>query len=160
MNRSLLKILLTIAVIVITGSCKKENQPHIDSSIIGHPRILLFEGEEDQIKDLIESDESWEKMHLAILEECDSIIEEPHLQRVMVGRRLLGTSREFLRRVFYLSYAYRMTKDVRFLLKAKAEMLGFECEVPANTSQAFEVILVPKSVEQEAAFLNIPLDKW
>ena len=39
-------------------------------------------------------------------------------------------------------------------------MVGFECEVPANTSQAFEVILVPKTIEAEAAFLNISLDEW
>jgi hypothetical protein len=78
----------------------------------------------------------------------------------MVGRRLLGTSRELLQRVFYLSYAYRMTEDVRYLLKAKAEMVGFECKMPPSTSQAFEVILVPKRVEAEAAFLNITLDEW
>ena len=39
-------------------------------------------------------------------------------------------------------------------------MVGFECEVPANTSQAFEVILVPRPVETEAEFLNITLDEW
>jgi hypothetical protein len=39
-------------------------------------------------------------------------------------------------------------------------MVGFECEVPANTSQAFEVILVPEPVDAEAAFLNTTLDDW
>jgi hypothetical protein len=39
-------------------------------------------------------------------------------------------------------------------------MVGFECEVPANTSQAIEVILVPKPVETEAEFLNITLEEW
>ena len=39
-------------------------------------------------------------------------------------------------------------------------MVGFECDVPANTSQAFEVILVPKPVDSEAAFLNITLGEW
>lgn len=39
-------------------------------------------------------------------------------------------------------------------------MVGFECEIPANTSEAFEVMLVPKPVESEATFLNITLDKW
>ncbi len=39
-------------------------------------------------------------------------------------------------------------------------MVGFECDVPANTSQAFEVILVPKPVETEATFLDITLDEW
>ncbi len=39
-------------------------------------------------------------------------------------------------------------------------MVGFECEVPANTSQSFEVILVPKPVEGDAVFLDITLDEW
>jgi hypothetical protein len=39
-------------------------------------------------------------------------------------------------------------------------MVGFECDVPANSSQAFEVILVPKPVEAEAAFLDKTLDEW
>ena len=39
-------------------------------------------------------------------------------------------------------------------------MVGFECDVPANTSQAFEVILVPASVESEATFLDMKLDDW
>jgi hypothetical protein len=39
-------------------------------------------------------------------------------------------------------------------------MVGFECEIPANTSEVFEVILVPKPVESEATFLNITLDEW
>ncbi len=139
MNKSLISIILAIGVMGIAGSCKKENQPRIDSSVIGHPRILLLEGEEQQIHDLIESDEAWKKMHLAILEECDSILEEPHLQRVMVGYRLLGTSRELLRRVFYLSYAYRMTEDVRYLLKAKAEMVGVSMFTDWNPSHFLDV---------------------
>jgi len=135
----LIRIIVAITVIGIAGSCKKENQSPIDSSIVGHPRILLFEGEEEQIHDLIESDEAWKKMHLAILEECDSILEKPQLQRVMVGRRLLGTSRELLQRVFYLSYAYRMTEDVRYLLKAKAEMVGVSMFTDWNPSHFLDV---------------------
>jgi hypothetical protein len=39
-------------------------------------------------------------------------------------------------------------------------MVGFECEVPARTSQAFEVLLVPETAEANAAFLDISLDEW
>jgi hypothetical protein len=39
-------------------------------------------------------------------------------------------------------------------------MVGFECDVSANTSQAFEVILVPEPVEAEAAFLDKTLNEW
>jgi hypothetical protein len=39
-------------------------------------------------------------------------------------------------------------------------MVGFECEVPANTFQEFEVLLIPEPVKSDAVFLNIPLDDW
>ena len=39
-------------------------------------------------------------------------------------------------------------------------MVGFECEVPANTRESFEVILVPPSSETEGQFLNMTLDEW
>ena len=39
-------------------------------------------------------------------------------------------------------------------------MVGFECEVPADINETFEVMLVPQAVEAEAQFLNITLDEW
>jgi Heparinase II/III-like protein. len=105
-------------------SCSNDKAPVEVGSKNGHPRILLLEGEEKQIKDLIASDATWKKMHDAIIAECNVIITEAELQRVMVGRRLLGTSRELLRRVFFLSYGYRLTGDVRYFYKAEKEMLA------------------------------------
>ena len=39
-------------------------------------------------------------------------------------------------------------------------MVGFECEVPANTKEAFEVMLVPESVEGKAVFMDKTFDLW
>jgi hypothetical protein len=39
-------------------------------------------------------------------------------------------------------------------------MVGFECQLPANSSQAFEVILVPEAAKSDAVFKNIPLNDW
>jgi len=90
----------------------------------GHPRILLLKGEEQQIQDLINSDETWQKMHNAILEKSNELLGTAVLERKMVGRRLLGTSREALKRIFYLSYSYRMTGEEKFLKRAEDEMLA------------------------------------
>lgn len=105
----------------------------------GHPRILLLEGEEEQIKDLIDSDATWKKMHDAIISECNAMITQPELERVMVGRRLLGTSRELLRRVFFLSYGYRLTGDVRYADKAGEEMLAVSRFSDWNPSHFLDV---------------------
>jgi hypothetical protein len=89
-----------------------------------HPRILLLNGEEPAIKESIASNPVWRKMHDAILRASDAIIDLPTLERKLIGRRLLGKSRECIRRLFYLSYSYRMTGDKKYLLRAEKEMLA------------------------------------
>jgi hypothetical protein len=39
-------------------------------------------------------------------------------------------------------------------------MVGFECEIPANTKQSFEVLLVPEKSADTADFLNKTLEEW
>lgn len=122
-------LILIVLLILLAGSTCDNNEPKaIDTDVenikTGHPRILLLEGEEAQIKEMISSDAKWKKMHDAIIKECNAIITKPELERVMIGRRLLGTSRELLRRVFYLSYGYRMTGNVQYSNKAEKEMLA------------------------------------
>jgi len=141
MKRIFLSVLLTILVLGINTSCNKEDKggPKIDPSQAGHPRILLDKGEEQQIQDLIDSDETWKKMHFAILEESNKILGKATLERVMIGRRLLSTSRELLRRMFFLSYSYRMTKDERFLKKAEEELVAVSLFSDWNPSHFLDV---------------------
>ncbi|MCY1719029.1 heparinase II/III family protein [Prolixibacteraceae bacterium Z1-6] len=107
-------------------SCDKSDDPFSESELkkAGHPRILLLEGEEQQIQDLINSDETWQKMHEAILEKSNELLGTDVLERKMVGRRLLGTSREALKRIFYLAYAYRMTGYEKYLNRVQTEMVA------------------------------------
>jgi len=121
------------------SSCQKEDEQEPELNDSGHPRILLAEGEEAQIRDLIESDETWQKMHFAILEKSNSLLSKPVLEREMVGRRLLGTSREALKRIFYLSYSFRMTEDEKFLKKAEDEMLAVSRFSDWNPSHFLDV---------------------
>ncbi len=140
MKTSFLRIILAVAVIGMVGSCKKDTPPPPkDLSDVGHPRILLLEGEEQKIHDLIEADETWNKMHLAIIEKSTSLLSKPALERVMVGRRLLGTSRELLKRVFYLSYAYRMTENEQYLKKAEEELVAVSWFSDWNPSHFLDV---------------------
>ena len=118
-----LKIVTTILLLIILFACKKEDEPEKpDLSEAGHPRILLLEGEEEQIRSLVNSDETWKKMHLAIIEESTKIIGKPVLERVMTGRRLLSISREAIRRIFFLSYSYRLTGEAKYLQRAEDEI--------------------------------------
>lgn len=112
----------------ITAADNRVNDKQVITSsekpLPGHPRILLLEGEERIIKQSIADNPTWQQMHEAIVTESDHIIDLPALERTMVGRRLLGTSREALRRVFYLSYSYRMTGEEKYAERAESEMLA------------------------------------
>src|SRR5688572_5614915 len=89
-----------------------------------HPRLLLVGGEEEVVKKSISNNPVWKNMHEAILRASDAMIEMPTLERKLIGRRLLSKGRECIRRVFYLSYSYRMTGEEKYLLRAEKEMLA------------------------------------
>jgi hypothetical protein len=118
-------IVQILAVYILTAfiSCTTVDTTE-EGFLPDHPRIMLLEGEEEIIQQSIAGNSIWQKVHEAILAESDNIIDEPVLERDMVGRRLLGTSREALRRVFYLSYSYRMTGEDKYADRAEKEMLA------------------------------------
>jgi hypothetical protein len=113
-----------IAILFLSFSATAQgDQITADTKLPGHPRILLLKGEEAAIKKTVNADKIWTQMQQAILDESDNIINAAPLERVQIGRRLLATSREALRRLFFLSYAYRMTQDQKYLQRAEKEML-------------------------------------
>jgi hypothetical protein len=94
-----------------------------ETKIPQHPRILLLHGEEKTILKNVSSDQNWAKIHQVIITESEQLLNQPSLERIQIGRRLLATSRECLRRVFYLSYAFRTTQDKKYLNRAEQELL-------------------------------------
>lgn len=109
------------------------------SKLPSHPRILLLEGEEAEIGRTIESDAVWQSIHQSILDECDLMTGMPPVERIQIGRRLLDKSREALRRIFYLSYAWRMTGDDKYAERAEKEMLDVAAFSDWNPSHFLDV---------------------
>jgi hypothetical protein len=89
-----------------------------------HPRLLLLTGEEEIIKRTIRADKTWDKLHQAILTESDALLDAAPLERIKIGRRLLDKSREGLRRLFYLAYAWRMTREEKYRARAEKELVA------------------------------------
>lgn len=87
-----------------------------------HPRILLGRGGERQIRQKIESEPFLSEVHSSILDQSEGFLSAEPLQRIKTGKRLLAVSRSALKQIFYLSYSYRMTGDVRFARKAEQVM--------------------------------------
>lgn len=100
-------------------------EPFVDSTRIpGHPRLLLLKGEEERIKKEIQANAVWKQVHDAILQECDTILQKHPVERTMIGRRLLQVSREGLRRIFFLSYAWRTTGKKKYFSRCEEELLA------------------------------------
>lgn len=89
-----------------------------------HPRILLQRGEEKQLLMDIAQDSIWTAIHEVLLSEADKYVEQKPLKRVIEGRRMLGTSRKALRKIFVCSYAYRTTKNKKYMAKVREELLN------------------------------------
>jgi len=99
----------------------------------------MKEGEEQAVKDNLQSESYWKIVHDMIINECNVIIGKPPVERILIGRRLLDKSREALKRIFYLSYAYRMTGNKAFFDRAEQEMLAVSAFSDWNPSHFLDV---------------------
>ena len=94
--------------------------PSFDGSPYPHPRLLMHAGEEPTIR----PESMFAKADSVIVAFSNDVLDEPVVTRKMIGRRLLHTSREALKRIFWLGYTYRVHGGERYARKAIDEMLA------------------------------------
>ncbi|MBQ8099383.1 MAG: heparinase II/III family protein [Bacteroidaceae bacterium] len=112
-------LLLVGMALFVTAHAQHEEVPNPS-----HPRLLLLKGEERRLLADLGRDSLLFQVHRDLLHRADNLLQAAPLTRQMTGRRLLSVSREALRRIFLLSYAYRTTRDARYGRRAKTEMLA------------------------------------
>lgn len=111
-----------------------------EESVVGpHPRLLMTEDVRKDVEELIRRDGAMARIHRGVIAECDKMLRMPVLERVMEGKRLLHTSREALRRIFWLSYSYRMTGRGEYAERAVGEMLAVSAFTDWNPSHFLDV---------------------
>ena len=86
------------------------------------PRLVLTPSLEKKLKAKLKSDPVVKNYYAAMQRNAADILKEPLLSRDMVGRRLLGTSREMLYRMNVLGMVYRMEKDAAMLRRIDDEL--------------------------------------
>ncbi len=89
----------------------------------GSPRMILTAAAEKQLKKKLKTDPVVQNMYAAIRLNAQAIQQAPLLERTVVGRRLLGTSREMLYRVNVLGVVYRLDRDPAVLNRLNDEVL-------------------------------------
>lgn len=139
MRTIILKALPALTALLLTFQSFSQNSPGKLNISQSHPRILLFEQEETSLINSIQSDETWMMLHQAMLSECERLLSFEPVKRIQIGRRLLDKSREALRRIFMLSYAWRTTKDDRFFVRAEKELLDISAFSDWNPSHFLDV---------------------
>ncbi len=124
----MMPLLLQSAGAMASGSL--QDRPAVDAdrfsaaSGIPHPRLFLKEGEEKAVQEAVDAYPVVKTMHGTVMEWADAALTQAPLTRRVIGIRLLDTSRESLKRVFALSYAYRMTGKQCYAGRAEQEMLA------------------------------------
>ncbi|MGN8054957.1 heparinase II/III domain-containing protein [Pedobacter sp. 22163] len=136
--------LITIISTIITLFCSTfavGQNKEIDSTfkMPSHPRLLISHELEEQILENVKRDAKFKQIHQAILSEADHVLNKPVLARVMIGKRLLDVSREALKRIYYLSYAFRLNHDKKYIARAEKEMLAISDFKDWNPSHFLDV---------------------
>lgn len=99
------------------------------------PRLLWGRGEEGRVRELIKNDKQMGALWDLVKRSADAMLDDPPVERKLIGRRLLDKSRTCLRRMTHLGMAYRLTGERKYAERGKAEMLaaaGFEDWNPSH----------------------------
>jgi hypothetical protein len=139
MRRFILTVLSVLAGTLLSFNVFSQTSLGRLNTSQSHPRILLFENEETDLVNSIKADTTWTMLHQAMLKECDRLLNIEPVKRIQIGRRLLDKSREALRRIFMLSYAWRTTKDDRYFNRAEKELLAISGFSDWNPSHFLDV---------------------
>ncbi|MDR6783045.1 hypothetical protein ABIE26_000467 [Pedobacter africanus] len=134
-----MKKIFTLILSLLTFCLYAQNTLVGKMNVPNHPRLLLLQDEEENIRQSLKSNATLQKVHISILTKCDSFLKQAPVQRIQIGRRLLDKSRTCLQRVFYLSYAWRMTRQEKYLKRAEQEMLAAAAFEDWNPSHFLDV---------------------
>ncbi|MGI6572371.1 MAG: heparinase II/III domain-containing protein [Fermentimonas sp.] len=88
------------------------------------PRLVLNRSTERLLKQKLKTDPVTRNMYEAIQLNANEILQEPLLERIQIGRRLLSISREMLYRMNMLGMTYRIDKDPRILARINEEIIA------------------------------------
>ncbi|GAA0880474.1 hypothetical protein GCM10009119_34440 [Algoriphagus jejuensis] len=88
------------------------------------PRLVYNAEILNNLKKKTKTDPVLQSMYAEIKASAQAILKKPLLEREMVGRRLLGTSREMLYRINMLGLVYLMEKDPDILARINEELIA------------------------------------
>lgn len=88
------------------------------------PHLILTDESLKEIRTAITKDDAFKAYYQFLYKNAESLLGMPVLERKLEGRRLLGVSREAVKRIGTLSSVYAVSGEQRFLKRVEAELLN------------------------------------
>lgn len=115
--------LLTMISPILLGIVKAD-PAILPSPLPDHPRLLVAGGDWGKIRRQVEADSLSGKVFALVRDKADRMLDQPPVERTLVGRRLLDVSRLALERITALAMVAHITGDERYSRRAIEEMLA------------------------------------
>jgi hypothetical protein len=113
--------LLTLFFLLATSAFAKTSDP-LATLKPTHPRLLIEPNHWSAIKAQAETDPLLAQLTGQLLIEADYLMEQPPLERIQEGRRILSISREAFRRITIWAMARHLADDPGYAKRAEEEM--------------------------------------
>ncbi|MDO4949560.1 MAG: hypothetical protein Q4E55_05270, partial [Bacteroidales bacterium] len=135
-----MRCMLCASMVLLSLACgNKQTGPLVTKEKVVHPCLLLKAGEEDKIRENLKKSEELRILEANIFKAADAAVEKESLERKKEGKRLLGVCGVYVQEMFALSYAYRMTKDEKYLNAAVKRLEKASSFVDWNPSHFLDV---------------------
>jgi oligo-alginate lyase len=132
----------TISALVVApffASSSAATQDVIPAKWPEHPRLIATDSAWTELRSRINTDPELRQFVSGTVQQARKVLPTQALERRMQGRRLLGVSREALRRVLLCSFAYKVTGEKEFLDRAASDMLAAASFQDWNPSHFLDV---------------------
>ena len=114
-------------------------QPILTTLRPGHPRLLVLDADLSGVRAALAEDIHVRRWHERLRQQASQMLEEPLVERTLVGPRLLTQSRAALHRIATLAGLFLIDGDPRMLARAKAEMRAVAAFSDWNPSHFLDV---------------------
>jgi len=84
----------------------------------GHPRLFLTPESLEKLRQAVQADPAMKDLFGKLCAQADRVLNEPPVEHVLVGPRLLDKSRRCLDRVATLALVYRLGGDQKYAARA------------------------------------------
>ncbi len=117
----------------------EEVRQWVDRAPREHPRLLTTSAELTALASTLDRDPTRRRLANAVVGQAQALLDLPPGTRTVTGRRLLGVSRQTVKRVITLAAAYHLEGDIRYARRAEKEMLAAAAFRDWNPSHFLDV---------------------